>query len=384
MSSLPRFRPPQLGFLAIVVMAMVLGFGAAAGADHSEGAQRMTAAALGPWMLLAGLHARLDAFLRAPERKAWLSLPIAPTEHWRAAQRERRWGLALAVTAGLAGLAVPALLGGLHRPLVTLCEFAWLGLFAALIEPCIPAWSSWLGRRFDDTAPATHAQRALGGGWTSPEAVVHLYAPAVGVLGATALAMPGQLSIERAFEGMALETPHWALALAPLAAAAWLRVRARSQYATGYFESVAWLDEATRALSGDGYPRATPRFAAWVKDPWVRLQLISFWRQTPGAPLRVLALLAAPWTALLVELPLGLWAGACVAIALLWIEPLSRLRELGRATRWRRFGASLPLASSAGVGGAGSSAVPRGAWAWLAAPLVLSLSEVLWVWRMQA
>ena len=45
--------------------------------------------------------------------------------------------------------------------------------------------------------------RALGGGWTIPEAVVHLYAPALGVGLVALLAMPGQLWLDRRVDGRA-------------------------------------------------------------------------------------------------------------------------------------------------------------------------------------
>lgn len=376
-AALPRFDAPSYGLASILIAAVALSAGTLEAAAGSEQSQRMAAAFLGPLLLLAGMHARLEGFVHARARRALLSLPVPATRHWADAQRSRRLGLALGLLAGMIALGITAATGELHRPWVTITEFAWLGLFAWILEPLVPAWSAFLGRRFDESSPQGRAQVALGGGWTAPEAVVHLYAPALGVLGATALAMPGQLSIERAFEGLPLQAPHLALGLAPLALALWLRREALERYGAGMFEAVAWLEQAERSLSGEQAARSRPWIAKLARDPWARLRLIAVWRRVPGASVRALAAAVLPWAFVVAgRAPGGLAVALCAATTLAWVGPLLRLHDPGEEAQWARFGAELPLVH------AGRGRLPARVFALLTTPIAMGLCGLLVAWRM--
>jgi hypothetical protein len=305
----------------------------------------------GPLVLLAGLHARLTEFLHGRARARLATLPVAPARHFAAAGAAHRRGLALASACGLLGLGlgVTAATGDPRQALVLAGDFAWLCALAALIEPLIPAASAYAGRRFPDEHPLRQAQRQLGGGWTAPEAAVHLYAPALGLGLAVLLAMPGQLAAARLAEGHALAPAHAALWLVPLALAATGRALAPRVYARGFFEAVAWLAEATRSLAGPPEPPPRPGWVARIASPTLRLHATQWLRLTPAPLLRLAALVgwggylllrAAPPTAPTLGLGLGL--------AALWLVPLQTLARQRRRTAAALV--SLPLAASARAG----------------------------------
>ncbi|MEM9462778.1 MAG: hypothetical protein AAGF11_52040, partial [Myxococcota bacterium] len=197
----------------------------------------------GPLLLLSGLHSRTGGYLHAPARHRLLPLPLAPERHWATARGDHRRGLVW--TGLLGGLAVAGASVGAGLPrdaaLGLWGDFAWLWLMAMLLEPAIPAASAWFGRRFDDARPERQWQQRLGGGWTIPEAVVHLYAPALGVATAALLAMPGQLWLDRRLDGLPTPPALLGVALAALAVAAGLGALGRPLYARGLFGAVPWV-----------------------------------------------------------------------------------------------------------------------------------------------
>lgn len=303
----------------------------------------------GPLVLLAGLHARLGEYLHGRARERLGSLPIAARRHFAAGLRTHRPGLALAIGCGIGGvwLGVTAATGEPVRAGLLAGDFVWLGVMAWMIEPAIPAVAAYAGRRFPETHPIRQAQAQLGGGWTSAEATVHLYAPALGLGLATLLAMPGQLGLAMLAEGQAFAGLHAGLLLAPLGIAAVVRVLAPRVYAPGFFEAVAWLAEATRSLAGPPDPPARPVWVGRLQSPVTRL-LVTQWLRVTAVPLLRLALLVAWGGYLLVRAtpPSGPTIAVGLGLAALWVTPLQTLARLRR--RNAGLFAGLPLAVRGG------------------------------------
>jgi len=374
-SKLPRWPAewPQ-AWIAPVLAAATWSLVLASSAELAT--QRSLVFIGGPLVLLAGLHARLGEYLHARARERLAVLPVAPGRHFAAAAARHRGGLALAGACGLAGVALGAwaATGSPWRALVLAGDFAWLCVMAAAIEPGIAACSAYAGRRFPDEHPIRQAQGQLGGGWTSPEAAVHLYAPALGLGLAVLLAMPGQLGLAALAGGQALRGSHVALLVGPLLVALAVRVAAPRVYAAGFFEAVAWLAEATRSLAGPPEPPPRPGWVVRLRSPAARLWATQ-WLRLTAAPLLRLALLlgwggylllrAAPPTAPAAAVGLGL--------AALWLLPLQTLARQRR--RNAVVLASLPLPAGARAGRA-----PGLAAAMVAAPLAVAGALVLrWV-----
>ncbi|MCA9682944.1 MAG: hypothetical protein KC457_12155, partial [Myxococcales bacterium] len=302
----------------------------------------------GPLLLLAGLHARLFPYLHAPERLRLLPLPIIADRHWQAANR--RHGPELAVTAALGCAALLAPDPRANWPLVV--EFAWLVGFAWILEPMIAAVGAHYGRRFPEQSRAHELQRSLGGGWTTPEAVVHLYGPALGVATAALLAMPGQLGWERWIDGGTIDGSHVALGLVPLSLAGALRGLAPRMYRGAFWEAVPWLAEATRTVAGPARPEPSPGWVRLIRDPWGRVLAIQLLRTTPLPLLRGALLLGA----LLLVVgrsapPSGPLVAAAIAVCGVWLVP-NRSLGLQRPNR-QRLAAALPLPASQREGRAG-------------------------------
>ncbi len=312
----------------------------------------------GPLVLLAGLHARLFPYLHAPARLRWLPAPITAARHWRSAGARHPVLLGVTVLAGCLAVVVGAAAGPGHTALtlntgVAAADFVWLSAIVVLLEPAIAGLGAALGRRFPDQSSTAELQRNLGGGWTSAEAVVHLYGPALGIGLGTLLAMPGQLGIERwADTGSPPSGVQLTLALAALPIAVGLRLWAPRAYARGLWEAVPWLAEATATLAGPPLPEPTPAWLDAIPDPWARLVAIQFVRTTPLPLLRLLALVAV--TAYLGSRA-GLPTGPALAVALgvcgLWLAPLRDLHE--RAQSRARLAAALPLGPRPRAGRAG-------------------------------
>ena len=371
MPTLPRGQHPPA---SVLVPALVAAgwWGVLAMAQSAELATQRSLVFLGgPLLLLAGLHARLFGYLHAPERSALLPLPLDPLRHFEQARRRHVPELGLTLVLGVAALVAAAWSGGsgslvertLHG-LALAAEFAWLGLFAWLLEPGIVGLSALLGRRFPADSRGHELQRGLGGGWTTPEAVVHLYAPALGIALAVALAMPGQLGLERAIDGGAIRAPLVVLGVAPLALAAFVRFAAPRAYANGLWEAVPWLAEATKTIAGSPRPEPTPAWIRQIRDPWSRLLVVQFVRLTPLPMLRLVALLGfGAWLILRDAGPSGPSIAALLALIGLWLIP-ARSLVAQRESR-ARLGGALPLDAARRSGG------PGNAWGLLAAPVLL-------------
>lgn len=303
--------------------------------------QRGLVFAGGPFVLLAGLHARLGGYLHAPERERLLPLPIEPARHFHAAHRAHRRGLALTIAAGAGAIAAATLPDALRCGWL-LADFLWLALAAILIEPAVAGVAAYAGRRFPANHWIAEAQRFGGGGWTNEEAAVHLYAPALGIGLATLVAMPGQLTLARLAERGAATSQHWTLLAAPMLAALAVRLAAGRLYAAGLWEAVPWLAEATRRLAGTGAPAPRPAFAARLPNPTLQLGVTQLLRLCPLLRLRLVALLLASGWLVFRPVPpdaprIALWC----ALAALWLSPLQVLARERR--RNAALLAALPL-----------------------------------------
>ncbi|MFV8756776.1 hypothetical protein ACNOYE_40045 [Nannocystaceae bacterium ST9] len=359
MLPLPRGEHPPTSVLVPALVAAAW-WGVLAMAQSSELATQRSLVFLGgPLLLLSGLHARLHGYLHAPERIGLLPLPIDPLRHFEQARRRHLPELALSLLLGVAAVLAAALSAGsgtfVDRALHGLAlagDFAWLGLFAWWLEPGIAAASALLGRRFPEGSRERELQRTLGGGWTTAEAVVHLYAPAFGIAIAVALAMPGQLGLERWIDAGSLDGSLIALGLAPLLVALLVRVAAPRAYARGVWEAVPWLAEATRTIAGPPQPEPSPAWIRGIRDPWSRLLVVQFVRLTPLPMLRLSALLGfGAWLCVRDGSPTGPSIAALAALIGLWLIPA---RTLARQRPSRaRLGGALPLDSARRAGGAG-------------------------------
>jgi hypothetical protein len=273
-------------------------------------------------------------------------MPIVADRHWQSAVRVRVPEFVLAVVLGVASLLLS--LGfeptarGIPSNVGLAAGFLWLAVFAGLLEPVAASTAALLGRRFPDGGLGHEVQRSLGGGWTTPEAVVHLYAPAFFLALATALAMPGQLGWERWLDGHPLGVGAWAAGLLPLLVAIGLRMLAPGHYRRGLWESVPWLSEATRTLAGPPLPEPTPAWARKISDPWIRMLVVQFWRLTPLPYLRLGLLLGvAAVTLIRTDPPTGPLLAVAMASMGAWLVPARSVAQES-ANRARMCGA-LPL-----------------------------------------
>jgi hypothetical protein len=298
----------------------------------------------GPLVLLAGMHARLGEFLHGRARERLATLPIATARHFAAGSRAHVRGFAVAAGFGVVGIFV-ANAGDPWRATLLAGDFAWLCAIAALVEPVVPAVAAWAGRRFPEEHPVRQAQRQLGGGWTTPEATVHLYAPALGLALAVTLAMPGQLVLGLVADGRAW-TPGLALLLgSPLLVSCGLRWAAPRIYVVGFFAAVAWLCEATRSLAGPPEPPPRPAWLVRVRAPMLRLWLTQWLRGTALPVLR--AYLVLGWAAYLGLRDAGPTAPTIalgLGLAALWLMPLQTMARQQR--RDAAMLARLPIAGS--------------------------------------
>lgn len=375
MPALPRWPAewPQ-AWIAPVLAAMAWSLVLASSGDLAT--QRSLVFIGGPLVLLAGLHARLGEYLHARARQRLAVLPIAPVRHFTAARAAHRRGFALAVSSGLLGVVIGGGAGGdVGRGLLLAGDFLWLVVIAGLIEPAIAAASAFAGRRFPEEHAIRRAQAQLGGGWTAPEAAVHLYAPALGLGLAVLLAMPGQLGLAAA-QAQGLRAAHVGLLGVPLVIAAAVRWAAPRIYSVGFFAAVAWLAEAMRSLAGPPEPPPRPEWVGRLASPTMRLWTTQWLRLTPGPLLRLGLLVGwGCWLLLRAEAP-GVPAVAIgLGLAALWLLPLQTLARQRR--RNAALLASLPLPARARAGHAGGLVA-----AMVAVPGVLALALLLrWVAR---
>lgn len=331
-----------------------------------------------PLLLLAGLHARLGDYLHADARRWLLPRPVPPNEHWHSARPTHRRGLWFSLGLGTAAVTVGPLSASIDMGtrVGLILDWAWVWLLAALLEPLVPALGAALGRRFDEDRREHRLQRSLGGGWTIPEAVIHLYAPAA-VLGlATALAMPGQLWLDRTLDGVASPVGlavGSGLALPLAVVARWFSPRL---YQRGLFGAVPWVHEAMRTLAGPPVPEAVPGWLLWGRDPVRHLWLRQFWRMTPVPGLRLWAMiLVAAWMAAAAPPSLSIAALGLTVVAA-WLVPAGRLARL-LAIR-RRLLSTLPLAAADRSGRCWT------AWATVVALPVVAAAAVGLAWSVRA
>lgn len=311
----------------------------------------------GPLVLLAGLHARLGEYLHARARQRLAVLPIDPVRHFAAARAAHRRGFVLAVASGSMGVALGGVAAGgeLARAAVLAGDFLWLCALAGLIEPAIAAAAAYAGRRFPEEHPLRRAQAQLGGGWTAPEAAVHLYAPALGLGLAVLLAMPGQLALAAA-QTQGPRAVHAGLMLVPVVVALGVRWSAPRVYALGFFAAVAWLAEAMRSLAGPPEPPPRPAWIERIGSPTTRLWATQWLRLTPGPLLRLGLLLGwGGWALLRAQAPSVPAVAVGLGLAALWLLPLQTLARQRR--RNAAFLTSLPLPARTRAGHAGGLVV---------------------------
>lgn len=369
-----RFDVRRWAGLFVPGLVAVAGWATLASSGGDAALMRGVVFVGGPLLLLSGLHARLDGYLHARARQRLLPLPLPPQRHWAAARRPHLEGLVWTGAVGIAAVAGGALATGLPRPIAAglVADFVWVWLMALLVEPVVPAAAAWLGRRFDEDRPERRWQVKLGGGWTLPEAVVHLYAPALGVSLSALLAMPGQLWLDRRVDGLASPPALLVVAGAAMVVAAVAGRLALGAYRAGMFGAVPWVHEAVRTLAGPPVPEEVPRWLRHGRDPMRRLVVQQFWRTTPVPGVRLWALLlGAGWVALAAD-PSVPAAAVVLALAAGWLLPGASVAAL-RPER-ARLAAALPLPPSARRGRSWS------AWALLSVPVVASAAAVALAW----
>jgi hypothetical protein len=282
----------------------------------------------GPALLMAGLHGRLTGYLHARGRSVLLPLPLSSTEHYLAARRRHVRGLLATVAVGTAAVALPCLARLGPTPLTWGLLVDWLAVAVLSfgLEPLIAGTSSWAGRRFAAEHPLHRVQVSLGGGWTLPEAVVHLYAPAFGVATAAALAMPLQIGVDLTIDGDPVPNALWGFAAAGLVLAVAAHAAAPRLYARGFFQAAPFVAEATRTLAGPPEPPALPRSIAAIRDPALRLLVTQYWRLTPVPGLRLGLLVAAAAWAALTGVDLAK-ISVVLVVSLLWLVPATTVRN---------------------------------------------------------
>ncbi|MBX7080587.1 MAG: hypothetical protein K1X88_15425 [Nannocystaceae bacterium] len=328
--------PPVHAALPVVAAALVaLAIGAGARASGLPAARSLVFA-LVPAALLVTLHVRTSGFLHDDQLAATLPLPIAPARRFGLAAARHARGLAAAMLWLLGGIALGAAPLGLGAPALCglLLDALAVGVASLATEPFGAAVAARLGRRQPPGSWAEQLQHKLGGGWTLPEAVVHLYAPA-GSLGlAGLLALPVQLAIDRAVDGHALLVGLGAAMLLAAAIAVGLRLAAPVLYRGGVFEAVPWLREAMRTLAGPPVPERASRWIAAVADPALRLVLLQHERLTPAPRLRLVLLLATAVVLALRGTPLSAGeVGLALALCALWLVPAAALLRHGAVRR---------------------------------------------------
>lgn len=377
-SLLRRFDVRGFELWLVPALVAAIGYVTLASAGTDVGLLRGLVFVGGPLLLLAGLHARLDGYLHARARLTLLPLPLPAALPWAAARGAHRVGLGWTGVLGAMAVAAASLGAGMPAAAAAgvVGDFAWLWLVAMAVEPMIPAASAWLGRRFPEERPERRWQEKLGGGWTIPEAVVHLYAPALGIGLAALLAMPGQLWLDLWIDGGNPPAGLLALALGAWVLPWGLRRVATRAYAQGMFEAVPWVHEAVRTLAGPPVPEEVPRWLLWGRDPMRHLVVRQFWRVTPVPGLRLWALLlGAAWVGLAAT-PSVPATAVVVALAAAWLVPGARLRALAPARA--RLAGPLPLPPRDRAGRS------WGAWMVLGSPVVVAAAGVALAWSRAA
>lgn len=347
-----------LPIVASAIGASLLVAAAPLGID----AQRSVAFALGPAIMLVTLHARTVGYLHDDGLAATLPLPVPTARRFAAAHRRHGVGLLWQAAWGAVAFAV----GGTEPSRAAVLVADWLALVGAcaLVEPAAAAVGAWLGRRVDPESVAGQLQRSLGGGWTLPEAVVHLWAPALGLALGAALAMPWQLAIDRWADAQSIGRGHVGVCVTALAIAIAIRLAAPAMYGRGLFDAVPWLRQAMRTLAGPPVPQTAPRWITAIRDPALRLVVLQHQRLTPVPQLRLAVLLGtAAWLVVRERSPGVAQLGILAGLVTLWLVPATVL--LRHAPARRRLFAALPVRDPS-----------TRAWACLLAPVVLAIAPV--------
>lgn len=294
-----------------------------------------------PILLFSGLHWRQAPFLHAEYHGRAASLPIPALRHGRSAAYTHllRWlpTLACAVVIDWASG---------DRSTAPTRELLPLVAWCMVVEPWVVAIMAYAGRRFPEDSVLHRWQGQLGGGWTTREAAIHLYAPAMGLVSAATLAMPVALALESLSLAALVGQPWFVgyVCIFLLSIAATMRWAPRL-FAAGYHEASVRIVEAKRSVSG---PEPDLRAPAWLlrisSDPARRLLLVHIWRSASISGLRLFSLVAgSAWIATRSASPVFASALVCM-----WIAPTlyawSCRHELTQA--W----ASLPLARPAREG----------------------------------
>lgn len=373
MQQLPKWDRERTGWLLPLLGAGLLAVWLANAGEQPLLTRRGYIFAIGPLFLLAGLHARLAAYLHNPARFRLAPLPVHPHRHWRCSWPQHLGGLLWAGICGLAGVATGSLASGvgLHQSAALMADLGLLLIHALLLEPLIPAACAYLGRRFSTDSSIGSAQRYLGGGWTAPEITVYLYAPALGLALAAALAMPGQLALAKVWAGSSWSSMYLQLLGVPLVVSLVLRMVAKHPYSRGYFEAVARLHESVRSLSGPPLARPLPGWLAALarrRTPTTAIALRLCARCTPALSLRLGILVVwATWAVASTTPALAVWALGAVCAGL-WSLPFGRVWAA-----WAQFQRStpgLPLARKSWA------RARRGVWTFCLVPPVLAASFV--------
>lgn len=297
---LPRFKQPPYNWVA---PALALTFGGSVLASHASESDQAIRNLLflgGPLILFSGIHDRICSFIHADERYLLLHNPIESQDHWRQAMQSFSRQLAFIAVAGTATIVASQFLhpdpGDVLQQtiqgLIYASEWLWLCLFVGLLEPIGCAFAALAGRRYSGSSWVSEMQHTLSNGWTTPEATIHLYAPAVSLATATLLALPGQLTLARLFTESDIQTRYLSASLTPLIIAIFLRFFwAPHAYYKNVWYAVPWLEEARKSLGDFDQASPVPIWIRQIRDPVFKLIAIQWLRLTPLPHLRLLALL---------------------------------------------------------------------------------------------
>ncbi|MEE9386528.1 MAG: hypothetical protein V3V08_24195 [Nannocystaceae bacterium] len=329
---------------ALVAAGWLLALGATTSDDLAS--RRALLFVGGPLLLMAGIHGRLEPYLHAPERARLLPLPLAARAHWLSSRGYHLPQLLGTVSLGVAALAVGTLWPSAQPQWQGIYELTalwlWLAVFALPCELLIAGSAAALGRRFPIGSLPYRTQEKVTGGWTSREAAVHLYAPALAVGVAVLLALPGQLSITRAFEGHTLRAGHIAASVTPFVVALAMPTAGCRLYRRGIWEAVAWLSEMIKTLAGPPLPVACPPWVSHIPSPLAQILILRMLRLSPFTRLRFVAVVGSGlYLALRTAGPTLPSAVTFTVVVMCWLLPLRPVAgQRGRPQTWL---ATLPL-----------------------------------------
>ena len=333
LASIPQLADDHTPDLAPWLGAIVLW----AGLTHqlSAAPQDLPLAMLisGTLLLAGSASRRLLGFLHAKTRLTHLSLPLPAQLHWRDAVVYYLLHLLRSGSAGGLALVIAWLcavdrdsLEVWHAVQTAALVWAVLLLHCACVEPFAAAIAAVLGRRVGAESAAREWQAWLSGGWTVPEAAVHLYTPALGLALACAATVPIEVALSADVLGSHALHQRQLMWLLPIALLMGLRMVAGWIYCRGMFIATPTLHEVLRLLGGHATPSRPPQWIRWVAHPLYRVLALQAWRLVPACTLRLIALLLITvWIAVRPTLtPVSL--ALALLCLLLWWTPVFRLR----------------------------------------------------------